>query len=66
MKKKIIKHKFADREQLVCDLNGRRILEIELNVAEQKIEISVYGCGAISNPVMLVVDTQMLGHTEDK
>jgi hypothetical protein len=64
MKTKTIQ--MAEDEKLQLVFGKRIVADVEFNVSEQKFEISFPGTkGATSNPVLLFVDTQMLGHTED-
>jgi len=57
----------ADEQKVVLMFGGRKVMEIEFSVSEQKLDLSVYGnTGSVSNPVFLSVDTQMLRHTEDE
>jgi hypothetical protein len=54
----------ADEETVILLSDGKKIAEIEFSVFDQNITVNLYGRGFVSNPIMLSVDTNMLGHTE--
>jgi hypothetical protein len=58
----------ADEQKIILQaFDGLKVMEIEFSVAEQHIEISIYGnTGVVSNPINIAVDTQMLGLTESE
>ena len=65
--KKIRKIKLKEEEEAQILFAGRVLVEFEFSVSEQKLEIRVHGRnGVTTTPVLLYVDTQMLGHTEDE
>ncbi|HEY9282347.1 MAG TPA: hypothetical protein VIP46_02735 [Pyrinomonadaceae bacterium] len=61
------KIELQEDEEAHLSFAGRLLVEFDFSVAEQKLEIRVHGSkGASSTPVLLFVDTRMLGHTEDE
>ena len=54
----------ADEQKVQLKCGGRLVAEIEFSISEQRFEVSVYGRGAVANPITLGVDTNMLGHSE--
>lgn len=59
--------KLADESKITLTSHGQKVAEIEFSIPEQSISVSFYGRnGSILNPVMISVDTQMLGHSEDE
>jgi hypothetical protein len=56
----------ADEQTIILIWGEVPILEVQASVAEQTVTVSFLSSrGGCSNPIMLSVDTKLLGYTED-
>lgn len=54
----------AEEEKVVLRSGGKIVAVIEFSISEQSLTVSVHGRGSVANPILLSVDTEMLGHSE--